>query len=57
MKVLNIVRSTPDDLEKQLIDAFSRGESDKVITLYEGNVDWSSLVDEIFTHDKVICWW
>lgn len=57
MKVLNIVRSTPDDLEKQLIDGFSRGESDKVITLYEGDVNWSSLVDEIFAHDKVICWW
>ncbi len=57
MKVLNIVRSVPDDLEKQLIDAFSQGERDKVITLYEGDVNWSYLVDEIFSHDKVICWW
>lgn len=57
MKVLNIVRSVPDDLEKQLIDAFSQSEIDKVITLYEGDVNWSYLVDEIFSHDKVICWW
>ena len=24
---------------------------------YQGNVDWAELVDEIFAHDKVICWW
>ncbi len=57
MKVLNIVRSTPDDFEKKLIDAFSEGERDKVITLYEGDVNWSSLVDDIFSHDRIICWW
>ncbi len=57
MKVLNIVRSAPDDFEKKLIDTFSEGETDKVITLHEGNVDWSSLVDDIFSHDRIICWW
>ena len=58
-KVLNIVRSAPDDLERKLIDAFSggEGEGDKVIPLYEGDVNWSSLVDEIFSHDQIICWW
>jgi hypothetical protein len=56
-KVLNIVRSAPDDLEKKLIDAFSEGQGDKVILLYEGEVNWSLLVDEIFSYDQVICWW
>lgn len=28
-----------------------------VVVLYEDPVDWSSLVDQIFNHDKVICWW
>jgi len=56
-KVLNIVRSAPDDLEQTMIDTFSRGEEDKVIPLYEGDVNWSSLVDEIFSHDQIVCWW
>jgi hypothetical protein len=57
MKVLNIVRSAPDDLGKRFIETFSEGEENKVITLYEGDVDWSALVDDIFSYDKTICWW
>ena len=57
MKVLNIVRSEPDAMVKTIINAFSKDNSAKVVTLYEGEVDWPGLVDEIFAHDKVICWW
>jgi hypothetical protein len=57
MKMLNIVRSAPDDLGKRFIETFSEGEENKVITLYEGDVDWSALVDDIFSYDKTICWW
>ena len=57
MKLLNIVRSAPDDLEKRFIETFSEGEGVKVINLYEGEVDWSALVDDIFSYEKSICWW
>ena len=57
MKVLNIVRSTPDDFVKKFIETFSEDKGNKVIALFEGDVDWSSLIDEIFSHDKIICWW
>lgn len=57
MKLLNIVRSAPDDLEKRFIETFSEGEGVKVINLYEGEVDWSALVDDIFSYEKAICWW
>ena len=57
MKVLNIVRSEPDDTVKKFIVTFSGGEQDKVVALYQGNVDWSALVDDIFSHDNIICWW
>jgi len=57
MKVLNIVRSAPDDFVKKLINTFSGDKGNKVIALYEGEVDWSDLVDEIFSHDQIICWW
>ncbi len=28
-----------------------------VVVLYETETDWDALVDDIFAHDKVICWW
>jgi hypothetical protein len=56
-KVLNIIRSAPDDFEKKLIENFSGSDGDSVIHLYEGDVNWSSLVDEIFSYDQIICWW
>ena len=57
MKILNILRSEPDEMVAQCVEAFSRDEEGKKIALYEGEVDWAGLVDEIFAHDKVVCWW
>jgi len=57
MKVLNIVRSAPDDFVKKFIETFSGDKGNKVIAIYEGDVNWSNLVDEIFSHDRIICWW
>lgn len=57
MKVLNILRSEPDEIASQCLEAFSSEEGAKKVALYDGNVDWAELVDEIFTHDKIICWW
>lgn len=55
--MLNIVRSEPDDAVKNFIETFSGSAEDKVIALYEGDVDWAGVVDDIFAHDNVICWW
>jgi len=57
MKVLNIVRSTPDDFVKKFVDTFSEDQENKVIALYDGAINWSDLVDDIFSHDQVISWW
>lgn len=57
MKLLNIIRSQPDDTTKQLVEGFSKEEGAKTVVLYEGKVDWTGLVDDIFSYDKVICWW
>ena len=57
MKILNIIRSEPDDSVQRLITAFSGRPEDKVVALYKSGVDWSVLVDEIFDYDRVICWW
>ncbi|MEJ2656063.1 MAG: hypothetical protein P8012_02565 [Desulfobacterales bacterium] len=57
MKILNIIRSEPDDTTTTFIEGFSRDEGSKNVVLYEGNIDWSALVDDIFSYEQVICWW
>ena len=56
MKVLNILKTEPDETVEELTQAFA-GEEVETIPLYDGDVDWSALVDEIFAADKVVCWW
>ena len=57
MKVLNILKSEPDEIVGKLTEELSSTNETSVTVLYEGNVDWSALVEDIFSHDKVICWW
>jgi len=57
MKVLHILRSEPDETVEKLSAAISKKNTATVVPLYQGNVDWQALVDDIFAHDKVICWW
>jgi len=56
MKVLQILKSEPDESVESFLKGFSDDEV-KTVLLFEGEVDWASLVDDIFSHDKVICWW
>ena len=56
MKVLHILKSEPEEDVLQLMEAFTDDEV-STVQLFDGEVDWSALVDEIFEHDKVICWW
>ncbi len=57
MKVLNILRSEPDETVEKLTEELSSVNEASVAVLYEDDVDWSALVDDIFAYDKVICWW
>lgn len=56
-KVLHILKSEPDDTVEKLCEETSATHTASVIPLYEGQVNWPGLVDDIFSHDKVICWW
>jgi len=56
MKVLHIFRSRPDETVNALMAPFSDQEEKKTV-LYESEVDWDQLVDDIFESDKVISWW
>jgi len=56
MMVLHILKSEPDDTVTSFLAAFSDQEV-TTVRLYEGDVDWEQLVEKIFAHDKIICWW
>ena len=57
MRVLHILRSNPDETVEKLIEHMSDTDETTVQPLFQGDIDWSRLVDDIFAHDKVICWW
>ena len=57
MKILHILRAAPDETVKDIVASTTTGDKSKTVELYSGKIDWSRLVDDIFSHDKVICWW
>jgi hypothetical protein len=57
MKILHILRSAPDETVEKLIGYLSEDADSTIKSLFQGNVDWGRLVDDIFSHDKVISWW
>ncbi len=57
MKVLQILRTEPDDTVQNLRELVSMENDASAVLLYQSEVDWPKLVDDIFAHDKVICWW
>jgi len=59
MKILHILRTRPDATIEKLMQGATNGDKTEVTALYEfqNDGDWSKLVDEIFSNDKVISWW
>ena len=57
MKILHILRTEPDDTVKEIVASATNGDQSKITELHKGDIDWSRLVDDIFSHDKVVCWW
>ena len=57
MKILHILRTEPDETVDNFIKASTNGDQAKAAELYKSDIDWSCLVDDIFSHDKVISWW
>ncbi len=57
MKILYILRTRPDGTVEKFMQTVTNGDQSQVAKLYEEQIDWSKLVDDIFEHDKVISWW
>lgn len=56
MQILHILRTQPDETVFSLKEFFSDQEG-KTVMLYQKDVDWEALVDDIFAAEKVISWW
>lgn len=57
MKVLHILKSEPDESVERFTHLLGTEHETSVVALYEKAPDWEALVEDIFEHDKVICWW
>ena len=57
MKTLHILRSEPTPMTQDFIQATSAGAQDKQFVLYRDEIDYDRLVSEIFSSERVICWW
>lgn len=56
MKILHIINDTLTALPKQTIAVQSKEHEVKVIELSKKEVSYETLIDEIFSHDRVISW-
>ena len=57
MKVLQILRSEPDEMVRIFVQEISRGKESQEFPLFEGDVDYDKLIEDIFECKRVICWW
>ncbi len=55
MKILHILNDGPTDLSSRIIDAQSKDHEVKVVELSKKE-SYDILVDEIFSHDRVVSW-
>ncbi len=59
-KMLHILKSEPDDLQRALMYALSLGYSCLQFPLFEMDgegPDYEELVDLVLEFDEVVCWW
>ena len=56
MKVLHILKSAPDASTRRIIEIESAEHVVTVVDLAAGAVRYDKLIEDIFSHDRVICW-
>ncbi len=56
MRVLYLIRSGTDETINKIIDVHKAENEVKVIDLTKDNIPYESLVEDIFSYDKVISW-
>lgn len=56
MKILHIINNGMTDLAKNIIEAQSAENEIKVIELSKKRVSYDTLIDDIFSCDRVVSW-
>jgi hypothetical protein len=56
MRVLQLLRDGPESTANRIIALQALEHEVKVVDLRADEISYETLVDEIFAHDKVICW-
>jgi len=56
MKILHILKKTPDASTKKIIEIQTAGHQVTTIELFKGGVSYDKLIADVFSHDKVFCW-
>jgi len=57
-KILHILKSEPDDVQKTLMDTLSRDRHSFQVSLVGADDSvYDELIDQIFDCDEVITWW
>jgi hypothetical protein len=56
MKILHILKKTPDSSTTKIIQVQASGNQSSVIDLTKGGVAYDKLVADVFASDRVFCW-
>ena len=56
MKILHIINDSLSHTAKQVIDIQSKDNEVRVIELSKKDASYESIVDDIFSHDRVVSW-
>ena len=57
-KILHILKSEPDDVQKTLMETLSRNHQSLRVSLVDADDSvYDELIDQIFDSDEVITWW
>ena len=56
MKILHILNDGHSELPDKIINVQSKVNEVKVVSLQNMEVSYEDLVDEIFSHDRVVSW-
>ena len=57
MEILHLLRSQPNETVEKLMANITNGDRSRVVELFQDDINWDLLVDDIMSSDKVICWW
>jgi len=56
MKVLHILNDGPTKLSDQIISVQSKENDVKIIDLSKKEASYESIIDDIFSYDRVVSW-